>query len=74
MRHILNLKFIARLKADHQVVIKETGTLEQVRNLESKRYQIYLMNRFNNKVDLNYEYTLIIHKHLKNKEPIRLLT
>jgi len=73
LRHILNLQFIARLKADRQVVIKETGALEQVRNLESGRYQVYLMNRWNQKVDIRYEYTLVIHNHLKNKEPIRLL-
>lgn len=73
LRHILNLQFISRLKANRQVVIKETGALEQVRNLKPGRYQVYLMNRFNNKVDANYEYTLIIRKHIEDKEPIRLL-
>jgi len=44
-----------------------------VENLKPGKYSVYLMNRFNNKVDLNYKYTLVIYDHLKNKEPIRLL-
>lgn len=73
LRHKLKVQFIARLKANRQVVVRKTGALEKVENLKPGRYSVYLMNRNNNKVDTGYKYTLIIHEHLKEKEPIRLL-
>ncbi len=73
LRHIAKVQFIARLKLNRQVVIKETGAIMQVSELPAGRYTIYLMGRNNNKVDTRYEYTLVIHNHLEDKEPIRLL-
>lgn len=73
LRHKVKVQFIARVKVNRQVVIKKTGALEKVENLKTGRYQVYLMNRFNNKVDMRSEYTLIIRKHLEGREPIRLL-
>lgn len=73
LRHIAKTQFIARLKSDRQVVIKETGAIMKVCELSEGKYVVYLMNRFNNKVEMKYEYRLIINNHLKDKEPIRLL-
>lgn len=73
VRHDLKIDFIARLKENRQVVIRETGDIIQVKNLAQGKYQIYLMNKNNNKVDQSCEYTLIISNHLEGKEPIRLI-
>lgn len=73
LRHDLKVDFIARLKANRQVVIKKTGVKIQVKNLKPGKYTVYLMTKFNDKVDLKAEYTLIINNHLKDKEPIRLI-
>ena len=73
LRQELKVNFIARLKENRQVVLKETGVKIQVKNLKAGKYRIYLMNRNNNHVDMNCEYTLIISHHLEDKEPIRLI-
>ena len=73
LRHIVKAQFIARLKLNRQVVMKETGAIMRVSELPPGHYTVYLMNRNNNKVDIRYEYTLVIHNHLDGKEPIRLL-
>jgi AraC-like DNA-binding protein/predicted nucleic acid-binding Zn finger protein len=69
----LKVDFIARLKENRQVVIKETGDIIKVKNLAQGKYRIYLMNKNNNKFDQSCEYTLIISSHLEGKEPIRLI-
>lgn len=74
LRTKLKLQFIARLKANRQVVIKKTGVIIQVKNLKAGQYEVYLMNRNNNKVDPENRYRLVIQNHLEGKEPIRLLT
>lgn len=73
LRQDLKVDFIARLKENRQVVIKETGDIIWVKNLKAGKYRIYLMNKNNNNVDLSSEYTLIIQNHLEDKEPIRLI-
>ena len=73
LRQDLKMDFIARLKENRQVVIKETGDIIWVKNLKAGKYRIYLMDKNNNKVDFRCEYTLIITSHLKDKEPIRLI-
>jgi len=73
LRQNLKVDFIARLKANRQVVMKKTGAITQVRNLRRGKYPVYLMNRNNNKADLTCEYTLVISNHLEDKEPIRLI-
>src|SRR3989339_1596885 len=73
LRQNLKVDFIARLRDNRQVVMKETGDIIQVKNLRAGKYAIYLMNKNNNNVDLSCEYTLIIANHLEDKEPIRLI-
>jgi len=73
LRQDLKVDFIARLKEDRGVVIKETGDIIQVKDIKVGKYRIYLMNKNNNNVDLTCEYTLIIMNHLEDKEPIRLI-
>lgn len=73
LRQDLRVDFIARLKENRQVVIKETGVKIQVKNLKAGKYRIYLMNKNNNNVDMSCEYALIISNHLEGKEPIRLI-
>lgn len=75
LRHKAKVQFIARLRANRGLVVKETGAITTVENLPVGRYQVYLMNKNNNKVDFRAEYTLIIENHLgDNKPPIRLLS
>jgi hypothetical protein len=73
LRKDLRIDFIARLKENRQVVLKETGVIIQVQNLKAGKYRIYLMNKNNNKVDMSCEYILIISNHLEDKPPIRLI-
>jgi len=73
LRQDLKVDFIVRLKADRQVILKKTGDIIQVRNLKQGKYPVYLMDKNNNKVDLNCEYTLVISSYLEDKEPIRLI-
>lgn len=74
LRTELKVNFIARLKDNRQVVLIKTGVKCQVKNLKAGQYDVHLMNRNNKKIDLENRYRLVIHSHLKNKEPIRLLT
>ncbi len=74
LRSKLKVHFIARLKENRQVVIKETGVKIQVKNLKTGQYEVYLMKSHNNKVEVACTYRLVIQNHLKGKEPIRLLT
>ena len=76
LRHEAKVQFIARVKSDRQIVIKETGAIMQVKNLPVGQYKIYLMNYHNTHVDKRYEYTLTIHQHLKDskKPPMRLIS
>lgn len=74
LRSDLKVNFIARLKENRQVVLKKTGDIIQVKNLKQGQYDVYLMNRNNNKVDTENLYRLVIQNHLEDKEPIRLLT
>jgi hypothetical protein len=73
LRHFLKVRFIARLKLNRTVVIKETGVVVQVEKLQPGKYEIYLLNINNNKVDQRSTFTLIISNHLKDKQPIRLI-
>lgn len=75
LRQKPGLHFMARLKSDRQVVIKETGDIIQVKNLKPGKYRVYLMSRFNNKVEKEYEYMLVISNHLDDEhQPIRLIS
>lgn len=74
LRQKLEVEFIARLKSNRQVVIKKTGVKIQVKDLKPGKYRVYLMNIHNDKVETCCEYMLVIQKHLKDKEPIRLIS
>jgi len=74
LRSELKAHFIARLRSNRQVVIIKTGVICKVKNLKQGQYDVYLMNRNNNKVETENRYRLVIQNHLKDKEPIRLLT
>jgi hypothetical protein len=74
LRHSLNLRFICRLKRNRQVVIKETGEIIRVEDVPEGKYEVFLLNTYNTKPDTRKSFTLIIKKHLGDKEPIRLLS
>jgi hypothetical protein len=75
LRQVLDVRFIARVKEDRYVVVKETGEYCAVKDLCPDVYNVYLMNDHNNHIDEEIgELTLVIHEHLEEKEPIRLLT
>jgi len=67
------VSFIARLKENRQVVLKESGVKIQVKDLAPGKYHVYLMQKYNMHVDESAVYTLIISKHLEKCEPIRLI-
>lgn len=74
LRHEKKVQFIARIRSNRGVVVKETGAIMQVKNLPVGKYQVYLMNKYNTDVDLRAEFTLVINNHLdEEKQPIRLL-
>ena len=74
LRSELNINFIARLKENRQVVLAKTGDKIKVKYLKQWQYNVRLMSRYNNKIDTNNTYRLVIKNHLDGKEPIRLLT
>lgn len=67
-------QFICRLRENRQVVIKETGALLKVKEMPPGKYSVYLLNAHNTRVDHRFVYTLVIHKHIEGKEPIRLIS
>lgn len=73
LHHFLKVRFIARLRLNRIVVIKETGVIIQVEKLNPGKYEVYLLNKNNNKVNTKSTFTLIISKHLRDKTPIRLI-
>jgi hypothetical protein len=73
LHHFLKVRFIARVKSNRTVVIKETGVIIQVEKLGPGKYEVYLLNKNNNKVDTGAVFILIISSHLKDKPPIRLI-
>jgi len=74
LRHNLKVEFIARLTERRQVIMTKTGEIMKVKNVKPGKYEVFLLNRWNEKVDTGSIYTLIISEHLEDKEPIRLLS
>lgn len=75
LRQVLNVRFIARVKEDRYVVVKETGEYLPVKDIAPGVYQVLLLDGHNRHIDETIgELTLVIHEHLEEKEPIRLLT
>ena len=74
LRHFLKVDFIARLTKIRSFVDAKTGEVIKVKNMQPGKYDVYLMSRYNYKVDARAIYTLVIRNHLGEKEPIRLLS
>ena len=74
LRHFLKVDFIARLKERRQVIMTKTGEIMKVKDALPGKYEVYLLDRWNEKADTGAVYTLIISNHLEDKEPIRLLS
>jgi hypothetical protein len=73
MSHKLKVQFIARLRENRNVVMKKTGAIMRLKDLPCGQHEIYFLNRNNNAVDTEHEFLLVIHQHLEEKKPIRLL-
>lgn len=74
LHHNLKVQFIARLRCNRQVVIAKTGVINQVKNIPTGKYEVFLMNFHNTKVDTRAKFTLVIGEQRGNKAPIRLLS
>lgn len=74
LRHFLKVDFIARLKEIRQVIMTKTGEIMKVKDALPGKYEVYLLDRWNQKADTGAVYTLIISNHLEDKEPVRLLS
>ena len=74
LRHDLNVDFIARLRKNRQVVLAKTGVIIPVKDIPVGKYEVFLMNRYNTGADTRTKYTLVISEHLKDQEPMRLLS
>ena len=68
----VELQFIARLRVNRHIAIKETGVQIKVSELEYGSHEGYLLDD-KGKVDEDTLYTVVRRKHLKNKKPIILL-
>lgn len=68
----VKLQFIARLKSNRHVVLKETGVRIKVSELELGAHEVYLLND-RNQVDKEAVFTVVRRKHLEDKKPIILL-
>lgn len=73
LRRYAKAQFISRLRENRQVVMKETGAILKIKEIPPGKYSVYLLNAHNTRVDRRFAYTLVIHKHLEGKDPIRLL-
>ncbi len=73
LRHTLNVRFIARVKENRTVVLVKTGECISVKDLPDGRHAVHLMGEKPHTIDPDV-YVLVIHEHLEEKEPIRLLT
>lgn len=73
LRHFLKADFIARLRENRQVIMAKTGEIMKVKATPPGKYEVYLLDRWNQKADISAVYTLIISNHLEDKEPVRLL-
>jgi hypothetical protein len=75
LRQYEDVRFILRIKENRRVVMKKSGVIINVQDLLPGVYEVYLFDRHGKKVDQEIGIiTLVIHKHLEHKEPIRLVT
>lgn len=73
LRQELKVQFVARLRVNRHVVMKQTGALFMLEEIPMGQHAVYLLNEHNNQVDTQNEYLLVISKHLEGKRPIMLL-
>lgn len=73
LRQELKVQFIARLRVNRSVVMKQTGALFALEEIPVGQHAVYLLDEHNNRVDTENEYLLVISKHLEGKRPIMLL-
>lgn len=72
LRQKLKVQFIARLRVNRTVVMKETGAMEKLEDVPVGQYMVFILDE-HGKVDTKNEYLLVVSQHLKNNPPIRLL-
>ncbi len=68
------VKFICRLRNNRDIILKNTGEKKKLKELKVGKHEVYLLNTNNNKVKTDIVYTIIIHKHLKGKGEMRLIS
>jgi hypothetical protein len=73
LRHILKVRFIARVKDNRTVILVKTGERLSVKDLPEGRHAVHILGEKQNTVDPDV-YLLVVKKHLEEKDPIRLLT
>lgn len=71
LRQVLKVQFIARVKENRSVVLKETGAIVSVKDLPEGTYEVFLMK--DGKVIGDLCHSLLIRNHLPGKDPIRLI-
>lgn len=71
LRQVLKVQFIARVKENRNVVLKETGVLISIKDLPEGAYEVFLVK--NGKVVGDQSHSLLIRNHLAGKDPIRLI-
>lgn len=74
LRQEYERQFIARLKGNRLVVILKTGVQSRVDELVLGQHVVYLMNKYNTKVNTHLKYTITVSRHHDNRQPIRLLS
>lgn len=68
------IRFICRLRSNRLVVLKNSGEIVKLNSLDVGKYEIHLLNAHNNKVNTDVTFTLIVYKHLDEKDVIRLIS
>jgi len=71
LRQVLKVQFIARVRENRNVVLKETGAISSIKELPEGTYDVFLMK--DGKVLGDLCHSLLIRKHLHGKDPIRLI-
>lgn len=71
LRQVLKVQFIARIRENRTVVLKQTGALISVKELPEGSYEVFLMK--DGKVLGDLCHSLLIANHLPGKDPIRLI-
>jgi hypothetical protein len=72
LRQKEDMRFVLRIKKNRHVCDVKTGTISKVEHLSPGEYLIHLMH--NGKLIVSENYRLTIKHHLKDKEPIRIIS